>query len=199
MKRCRYSACRVPFEPRFRSTEVCCSDAHAIEYARESSPERRERQRQQIDRHQRRETRLEKIAVRERLKSIGKLLQEAQREFNRWVLQRDIAEGCISCDVGRNYDGQWTAGHYRTTAAATHLRFNPDNVWKQCGQCNHHKSGNVVEYRIRLVAKIGATRVEALENDSRSTKWSRDELVAMRRKFCADWRTLRAARDARAA
>lgn len=146
-----------------------------------------------------REKRREKIAVRERLKSIGKLLQEAQREFNRWVLQRDFGQGCISCDAGPNYQGQWTAGHYRTTAAASHLRFHPDNAWRQCGQCNHHKSGNVVEYRIRLVQKIGLARVEALEHDNRMTKWSRDELVEMRRQFCADWRMLRAAREARAA
>lgn len=189
LKHCR--TCREPFSP-FTSLQVCCSAACSIVYARKASPKR-------LEAHRRKAVAAETREAREKLKSIGKLLQEAQREFNRWVLQRDVGEGCISCDVGPNYAGQWNAGHYRTTAAASHLRFNPDNVWRQCGQCNHRKSGNVVEYRIRLVAKIGAARVEALENDNRTVKWGRDELVEMRRKFCADWRALRAAREARAA
>lgn len=138
----------------------------------------------------------EKRETREKLKTIGKLLQEAQREFNRWILQRDRGEGCISCDAPVNYQGQWNAGHYRTTAAAGHLRFNPDNVWRQCGQCNHHKSGNLVEYRIRLVAKIGAARVELLEDDNRTVKWDRDELVALRREYLSKWKELKAQREA---
>jgi hypothetical protein len=199
MKKCRYSQCRVPFEPRFRSTEECCSTEHAIAWARESSPERLERQKKRATARERSELRRDKANGLEKLKSISKLLAEAQREFNRWVLQRDYGLGCVSCDVGSNYSGQWTAGHFRTTAAAPHLRFHPDNAWRQCGQCNFHKSGNLGEYRIRLVAKIGVERVEALENDNRASKWFRDEVVEIRKEFTAKWRALRTARESKAA
>ena len=41
------------------------------------------------------------------------------------------------------------------------------NVAASCSQCNNHKSGNVVEYRIELVRRIGEERVQALENSYR--------------------------------
>lgn len=37
------------------------------------------------------------------------------------------------------------------------------------------KSGNVVEYRINLVKRIGVERVEALENNNEPHKWTVDE------------------------
>ena len=33
------------------------------------------------------------------------------------------------------------------------LRFNTHNVHKQCSACNNHLSGNMIEYRINLIAK----------------------------------------------
>src|SRR6185503_635823 len=100
-----------------------------------------------------REQKSELRQAKERIIPLSKLKNRAQSAFNRWVKERDYLEGCISCDVSKNYVGQFHAGHYRTTAAAQHLRFHPDNCWKQCAQCNHYKSGNVVEYRKRLIAK----------------------------------------------
>jgi len=192
VKRCRNPSCRKEFVPKRSTLEVCCSPRCGIEYAR-TAPKKR------LDADWRKGLAVEKRDGLARLKTIGKLLQEAQREFNRWVLQRDFGRGCISCDNGPAYDGQWNAGHFRTTAAAPHLRFHPDNAWRQCGQCNHHKSGNVGEYRIRLVAQIGSARVEALEDDNRNVKWGRDELVELRHEYTAKWRALRAAREQRAA
>jgi hypothetical protein len=136
----------------------------------------------------------EKREATERLKTISKLLKEAQYDFNRFIRERDHALGCISCDAPVNYDGQWTAGHYRTTKAAAHLRFNEDNCAKQCGQCNHHKSGNIAEFRVRLVERIGAARVELLEDDNRTLKWSREEIIAIRKQYAAKWKALKAAR-----
>ncbi|MDG6786005.1 recombination protein NinG, partial [Glaesserella parasuis] len=52
------------------------------------------------------------------------------------------------------------------------LRFNEDNVHKQCSACNNHLSGNITEYRINLVRKIGVERVEALESYHPPVKWS---------------------------
>lgn len=126
--------------------------------------------------------------------TLSKLKNLAQREVNRYVRERDRGLPCISCDVPVNYDGQWTAGHYRTTAAAPHLRFNLDNLAKQCGQCNYHKSGNIPAFRIGLIARIGLARVEALENDNSTKKWERDELIAIRKEYLGKWKALRAVR-----
>lgn len=192
MKRCRYSKCRAKFEPKFRSTEECCSTEHAIAYARESTPKRREIVQRRIANAERRERR-------EKLKRLPDYIAAAQSEFNRFIRERDFSDGCISCHMPFNYSGQWHAGHYRTTAAASQLRFNEDNVNKQCSQCNARKSGNVVEYRIRLVHKIGVARVEALENDNRTVKWDRFVLIGIRKEYAAKWKALRAARESRQA
>jgi len=182
LKKCRAPDCVTEFEPK-RIGQKTCSVKCAIAFMRVEQAEKNLRV-----------IRAERQVWRAKNKPVSKLIAEAQKEFNRWILARDWNQGCISCDVGPGYDGQFSAGHYRTTAAAAHLRFNEDNTWRQCGQCNHHKSGNVVEYRIRLVAKIGRERVEALENDNRTVKWSRDELVEIRRKYLALWKEARAKR-----
>lgn len=188
VKRCR--VCDVEFRV-FRTTQVVCGVKCA---AIDGQNFARRKQEKRLLEH-RRGLRRERASARERLKSISKLLAEAQREYNRYVRERDWNLGCISCHMQASYDGQWQAGHYRTTAAAPHLRFHDDNVQKQCSQCNGSKSGNVVEYRKGLVVRIGVERVEAIENDNRTLKWSRDEIVAMRKQFTSAWRALRAARE----
>jgi hypothetical protein len=44
-------------------------------------------------------------------------------------------------------------------------------------------SGNIINYRPRLIEKIGVEAVEALENDNSAKKWTRDELEAMRASY----------------
>jgi len=58
------------------------------------------------------------------------------------------------------------AGHYRSRGAASHLRFNTWNIHAQCVKCNRHLSGNVVEFRINLIRRIGEDKVQQLEADS---------------------------------
>lgn len=189
MKRCRYSRCKQAFEPKYRSTEVTCSVAHAIEYAKESAPERRERVEARM-------ATAERVAVRERLKtlkSLAKVTAETQREVNRYIRERDFGLPCISCD--RKTGAQMHAGHYRTTKAAPQLRFNHDNLWLQCEHCNTFLSGNIVEYRKRLIVRIGIERVEALENDNSVKRWDRDELISIRKKHAGMWRALKHERE----
>lgn len=52
------------------------------------------------------------------------------------------------------------------------LRFEELNVHKQCVPCNQHKAGNIVEYRIRLVERIGLALVEWLEQDHPPAKFT---------------------------
>jgi hypothetical protein len=116
----------------------------------------------------------------EALKSRREVLNDTQRVFNKFIRLRDDALPCISCGEHRNtYD----AGHYRSTAAAPQLRFNEDNVHKQCVHCNQHKSGNAIEYRIGLVKRIGTERVEALECNNQTVKWTAEEARAIKAQY----------------
>ena len=92
-------------------------------------------------------------AAKERIKPKGQYMREAQAAFNAWIRARDAAQPCISC--GRHHDGKYDAGHYRTVGSNPALRFEPLNCHKQCVPCNQHKSGDIVNYRISLVVRIG--------------------------------------------
>ena len=104
----------------------------------------------------------------EKLKSRAEWLRDAQAVFNKFIRLRDKGQPCISC--GRYHEGQWHAGHYRSVGACPELRFCELNVHKQCAPCNDHKSGNIIEYRINLVNKIGADKVAWLERQDHEPK-----------------------------
>lgn len=150
-KSCR--VCKSKFVPR-SSTQSVCSPLCAYEKA---VADRKTKERK--------EYRVKKEA----LKTRKEWLNEAQAIFNKWVRLRDKNLPCVSCGA---IEASWDAGHYRSVGAAPGLRFNPDNVHKQCVHCNQHKSGNAIEYRIGLCNRIGAERVEALEQNNEIIKWT---------------------------
>lgn len=128
-------------------------------------------------------------AAKERIKSRGDYLREAQTAFNAWVRERDAQLPCVSC--GRHHQGQWHAGHYRTVAGSPELRFEPLNVWKQCAPCNNHKSGDIVNYRLELVRRIGAEQVAWLEGPHEPKRYSIEDLKAIAAEYRAKQRELR--------
>ena len=151
-KKCK--TCGSLFEPR-ASTQVVCSWQCASAFTAKEKEKR--------DRKEYREKK-------EALKSRRDWLNEAQTVFNAYIRLRDDKLPCVSC--GRHHQGQYHAGHYRSVAAASQLRYNEDNVHKQCQPCNTHKSGNAIEYRINLVKRIGIERVKWLENNNDVVKWT---------------------------
>lgn len=98
----------------------------------------------------------------------------AQNAFNAYIRLRDKDQPCISC--GRYHEGQYHAGHYLTRGAHPELAFEPLNCHKQCSACNNHLSGNIANYRIRLIDKIGLDKVEWLEGKHEPKKYTCDEL-----------------------
>lgn len=127
-------------------------------------------------------------AKREKLLRIPDLVKLAQRAFNAFIRERDRLAGHACISSGRALD--WTgnavdAGHYRSTGAASHLRFNEDNCHAQSKHDNQWLAGNAVDYRINLVGRIGLDRVEALEASNEPHKWERDELLAIRATYTA--------------
>lgn len=117
------------------------------------------------------------------VKTIPVLIREAQVAFNAYIRERDRLAGhaCISSGRPLDWSGNAVdAGHYRSTGAAPHLRFNEDNCHAQSKQENRFLAGNAIDYRVGLIARIGLARVEALESDNAVKKWTREELIAIR-------------------
>jgi len=185
--------CGEKFTP-ISSLSVACSTTCARVYAAANNRALLERGRQ-VERAERQK---EKRAWRKSSMSLSKLKNLAQREVNRYCRERDANDGCISCHMPASYTGQWHASHYRSRAAAPQLRFDEANIHKSCAQCNSYKSGNLVEYRPRLIAKIGLAEVERLENDNTVKRWTADELIEIRKTYHAKWRALVAAREGKA-
>lgn len=109
------------------------------------------------------------------------MTERAQKSFNAYIRARDKDLPCISCQ--RHHEGQFHAGHYRTVSANRALRFNEDNCHKQCAPCNNHLSGNIGEYRINLIKKIGLESVEALENYNKPRSYTCEELKMIDLKY----------------
>lgn len=127
----------------------------------------------------------------DRAKPRSELMKEAQQAVNAYVRARDEAAGlpCISC--GRHHQGQYHAGHYRSVGSAPHLRFDVErNVHRQCAPCNTHLHGNLVNYRKRLIEKIGIARVEELESDQSARHYSNDDLRQLTKDFRAKTKAL---------
>ncbi|MEN8639608.1 recombination protein NinG [Pseudomonas sichuanensis] len=124
-------------------------------------------------------------ARREKLKTRREHVAEAQTAFNAYIRERDAGLPCISCDsLPSDHDlitgSRWDAGHYRSVGACPELRFEPLNVHRQCVKCNRNLSGNAVEYRIRLVKRIGAEAVEFLEGPHQPRKYTIEDLQAIK-------------------
>ncbi|WP_122425143.1 recombination protein NinG [Pseudomonas viridiflava] len=179
-KKCRVPDCGASFVPQ-KLGQAVCSPACAIIDA----PRNQAKARKALAQVERREIKIRKEA----LKSRSDHMKDTQQAFNEWVRNRDAALPCVSC--GRHHEGKYDAGHYRTVGSNPALRFEPLNCHKQCVPCNQHKSGNVVEYRIELVRRIGMLNVEWLEGPHEPQKYTIEELKALTAKYRALTRELK--------
>ncbi|MCU1758735.1 recombination protein NinG [Pseudomonas sp. 14P_8.1_Bac3] len=135
--------------------------------------------------------RKELIAAKEKIKTRAEHMKDAQTAFNAWVRERDAKLPCISC--GRHHQGKYDAGHYRTVGSNPALRFEPLNCHRQCSPCNTHKSGDIVNYRIELVKRIGAELVEWLEGPHEAKRYAIEDLKAITAEYRAKTRELKRA------
>ena len=172
-RRCAVKGCANRFQPRNISHKVCGADCAAVHAATE---------RKRLDAKQ---TRERKAALKTRSEWLG----DAQDVFNRYIRARDAALPCISC--GRYHTGAWDAGHYRSVGAQPALRFHEDNVHRQCVPCNQHKGGNAVEYRLGLLERIGAERVDYLEREHPPAKYTIDDAKRIKAEYAAKLKNLK--------
>lgn len=179
------SVCKTEFTPVRSLQKVCgpvCALAHAK--AKESS------QRKAIEKVERREIKVRK----QRLKSRGDYLREAQQAFNAFIRERDRQAGypCISSGRPLDWSGnQVDAGHYRSTGAAPHLRFDERNCHAQSKHDNRFLSGSAVDYRLGLIDRIGLEAVESLEADQSVRKYTIDDLQQIKATYRAKLRALK--------
>jgi hypothetical protein len=109
--------------------------------------------------------------------------RQAVMEFNKFIRLRDVNQPCISCQ--RHHTGQYHAGHYKPAGINSALKFNELNVHKQCAPCNNNLSGNLTNYRINLIIKIGLPKVEEMENNKEITSFTCEQLKAIEVKYKA--------------
>lgn len=178
-------ACGGKFRPSLSTQKVC-----SVKCALDLAPVNEQKARKAIADRERREINVRK----ERLKSRGDHLREAQQAFNQYIRLRDQVAGhaCISSGKPLDWSGnQVDAGHYRSVGSAPHLRFDERNCHAQSKQDNRFLSGNAVDYRIGLLARIGLEAVEALETDQSVKKYTIEDLKAIKAKFKAKVKDLK--------
>ena len=184
-RRKRCPVCRVMFT-KTRDSQAVCGDIKCA-IAHSKSEKGRAIAGKALADVGRREIKVRKEA----LKTRADHLKDTQVAFNAWVRARDADLPCISC--GRHHEGQYHAGHYRTVGANPELRFEPLNAWKQCAPCNNHLSGNLINYRISLLQRIGEEKVAWLEGPHQAKKHTIEELKAMTADYRAKTRELKRA------
>ncbi|WKZ94086.1 recombination protein NinG [Chimaeribacter arupi] len=165
--------CSTEYTPRSTTQKVCHSYKCAIEFTRLKGEEKAAREKRKQERLQRDDLKRR----RESLKGLSEWNREAQAAFNRYIRMRDLNKECVSCGSHLISNSNYLTGsavdasHYRSRGAASHLKFNVFNVHSACTRCNRQLSGNAVEYRIRLIERIGLERVERLEQDNEARKF----------------------------
>lgn len=181
-KRCRVESCRTLFVPA-RMGQAVCSPACAIKDA----PKNQDRARKAIQQEDRKSLR----AAKERVKTKGQYMREAQTAFNAWVRARDAGLPCISC--GTTADIQYAAGHFRSAGGHPELRFDPLNVHLQCNRnCNMAKSGNLGPYRAELIRRIGQDKVDWLEGPHEPKRYTIEDLKNITAEYRLKLRQLKA-------
>ena len=182
-RKCCNPSCRQMFQPTRCGQNVCsfeCAVAVGI-IAAEKAKSKREKAERIADLASRKILRL-------KLKTKGEWMKEAQAAFNSYIRLRDQLAGhpCISSGQPLDWSGNNVdAGHYRSRGSAPHLKFDERNCHAQSKKDNRYLSGNAVDYRIGLIARIGLEAVESLEADQTPRKYTIDELKAIKSHYVA--------------
>jgi hypothetical protein len=188
-KKCRAPGCGQRFKPTM-STQKVCSVACAIAISKDSKLQK------VAAKAITKQARQDLQERREKLKTKGEHLREAQTAFNAYIRERDRLAGyaCISSGRPLDWNGNAVdAGHFRSVGAAPHLRFDENNCHAQSKHDNRYLSGNVAEYRLGLIQRIGLAAVEALEADQAPRRYTIEDLQAIKALYRQKLRDLKRA------
>jgi hypothetical protein len=169
VKKCKI--CKESFEP-LKPLQMVCGFRCGLDYSRG-----------QMEKNKKRIVTERKKELKAKLKTKSDHLRELQTIFNKFIRLRDKDMPCISC--GTCKEVKYDAGHYVSVGSSPALRFNEDNVHKQCSNyCNKNQHGNIVAYRFHLIDRIGIERVEKLEaSRSEPKQYSIPEIEELKSKY----------------
>lgn len=122
--------------------------------------------------------------LREDLKTLSQLENEAKKPFQKYIRLRDADLPCISCGTytASIFDG----GHFYKAEIYSGLIFNEDNCHKQCRKCNSFLGGNENNYRLGLIDRYGENFVLNLDRlaiSQRNYRYSREELKTIKKRY----------------
>lgn len=183
LPRRKCKVCSEWFHPAYPNVVWCCPEHGAIYAIELRSKEKVKAEAKRIRaKHEAEKADRQRLAEKkQQVKPLSYFMKQAQQAFNEFIRYRDRHLPCISC--GRHHEGQYHAGHFRTTGANPELRFNEDNCHKQCAPCNNHLSGNLIAYRPALMDKIGQVRFDALMGQHELPKWKRKDYIRIRDEY----------------
>lgn len=163
--RCKAKGCRVRFVKLSMNHRACSVECARIVVAQDKEDKARQ------------ETRLHRAKLADS-KPLSHWLKLTEAVVNAYVRQRDEGQPCISCGTWET--AAWQAGHCLSVGAHPELRFDLDNIHRQCLRCNVHLSGNQAEYIRRLPEKIGVERVNRLLGPHPAAHYTREGLAQLR-------------------
>lgn len=190
MNNLKYSKCKVCKTEYIKSRplQVVCNYECASQLSKNIS--------EKIKSKAQKEDRKATIKKLDEMKTKPQLTKLAQTAFNAFIRARDAGKPCISCGTQlSNEPNTYDAGHYRSVGSAPHMRFVEDNCHGQCKHCNRHLAGNHVEYRKRLIERVGLQAVESIESDKVTRKYTHDGLREIARHYNAEAKKLKCIND----
>lgn len=174
LRTCKNKFCKNKFEPK-NEGQVVDTFQCGIEYAKQL----REKKEKEEGKTRRRKL---KVMKRE-IMTLSDHKKELQVLVNKFVNLRDRGKPCISCDtpdIGLKRD----ASHFWSQGGNPSVRFDLDNIHSACVRCNRDLHGNLLEYRPRLIKKIGIKRFTELEeNRTLFRKFTISEIEALKEVF----------------
>jgi hypothetical protein len=147
-KKCK--VCRELFTPNYSSFQKTCGITCAKEEGK-----------QIVEKERAKAWTKEKKEWSDKLMTLSDHIQLCQKVFNTFIRIRDKGKPCISS--GRPLITKYDAGHYYSCGAYPNLRFHEDNCHGQSVHDNRDKHGNLIEYRERLIERIGMDSFLTLE------------------------------------
>lgn len=165
MKKCKH--CKKPFTPRFSTLERTCREyqclvLEAMSKVRERASEEAKKSKERLK------------VMKSDLETVQSLTKKAQAVFNKFIRIRDEGKPCISC--GKILVGKYDAGHYFSSGGHKAVTFDERNCHGQCVYCNQHLHGNLLNYQIGIVDRIGEQLFELQEMAHQTRKFTKQEL-----------------------
>lgn len=158
-KVCPY--CKEEYKP-FNSFQLCHLNPECATQWLRDNPEKAKKNRFKVERKELKD-------LKEKTLDRKYYLKLAQTTFNTYIRLRDAKLPCVSCGTTANI--QYCGGHYFNVGNNPGLRFDEDNVHKQCNQyCNMKMSANLIPYREELIKRIGIDRFNSLSERKNDVK-----------------------------